>query len=183
MALSSDEQSNVRELLRLAGGGDKAAEEELFRIVYTELRRIARYAMQGERPDHTLQPAALVHEAFVRLVGEQIPWNNRAHFFAVAATTMRRVLIDYARSLGAQKRQAGNGSRSMAHSGADGVGRCPDAFGRQTSGRLPRGGVAIFHGTEPGGNGRHIGREHQNRAARLKFSRAWLHAELASVSA
>ncbi|MGO4880718.1 MAG: ECF-type sigma factor [Bryobacteraceae bacterium] len=107
MALSSDEQSNVRELLRLAGGGDKAAEEELFRIVYTELRRIARYAMQGERPDHTLQPAALVHEAFVRLVGEQIPWNNRAHFFAVAATTMRRVLIDYARSLGAQKRQAG----------------------------------------------------------------------------
>jgi RNA polymerase sigma factor (TIGR02999 family) len=107
MALSSASQQNVTALLLRAGDGDEEAQEELFRAVYSELRRMARRAMQGERPAHTLQPTALVHEVFVRLVGEQIPWSSRGHFFAVAATTMRRVLIDYARSLGARKRQPG----------------------------------------------------------------------------
>jgi len=100
-------EPNVTELLRLAGAGDQVAQEQLCVTVYEELRRIARHAMQGERPNHTLQPTALVHEAFVKLVKDPIPWNNRAHFFAVAANTMRRVLIDHARALGAKKRHGG----------------------------------------------------------------------------
>jgi len=101
------EQKGVTELLHLAGTGDAAANEELFRVIYHELRRMARGAMRAERDDHTLQPTGLVHEAFLRLVGEPIVWADRAHFFAVAARTMRRVLIDHARRGKAQKKFQG----------------------------------------------------------------------------
>ena len=74
-------------------------------LVYTELRRIAQNYLRNERPDHTLQSTALVHEAYVRLTGQNLPqWQNRAHFFAVAAQLMRQILVDYARSHRASKR-------------------------------------------------------------------------------
>jgi RNA polymerase sigma factor (TIGR02999 family) len=74
-------------------------------LVYAELRRIAHHYLQNERPGHTLQSTALVHEAYVRLTGQDFPhWQNRAHFFAVAAQLMRQILVDYARSHGAAKR-------------------------------------------------------------------------------
>ncbi len=86
-------------------GGDRAALDQLVPIVHGELRRLARHYMRGERDDHTLQTSALINEAYMRLVDHKnIDWQNRAHFFGVAAQAMRRVLVDHARSRGYQKR-------------------------------------------------------------------------------
>jgi RNA polymerase sigma factor (TIGR02999 family) len=91
-------------LARLREGRQEAA-NELVPLVYGELRRMAGAYMQHERPGHTLQATALVHEAYMRLVGEEsVEWQNRAHFFAIAAHTMRQVLLDYARRRHADKR-------------------------------------------------------------------------------
>jgi RNA polymerase sigma factor (TIGR02999 family) len=79
--------------------GDPEALDGLMQIVYNELRRLANHYLRSERPDHTLQPTALVHEAYLRLTGQnQVHWQNRAHFFGVAAQMMRRVLVDHARA-------------------------------------------------------------------------------------
>lgn len=87
--------------------GNKNAEAKLMPLVYDELRRIAGAYMRGERPDHTLQPTALVHEAYLRLVEQRkVEWRNRAHFFGVAAQLMRRILVDYARAQQTDKRRA-----------------------------------------------------------------------------
>jgi RNA polymerase sigma factor (TIGR02999 family) len=86
-------------------GGDREALDSLMPLVYEELRRIARRYLQNERENHTLQSTALVHEAYVRLVGQNLPqWQNRAHFFAVAAQLMRQILVDHARTHRAAKR-------------------------------------------------------------------------------
>jgi RNA polymerase sigma factor (TIGR02999 family) len=85
--------------------GDREAGDQLIILVYHELKRLAVHLIRAERPDHTLQPTALVHELYLRLFGsEPIDWQNRAHFFAIAARQMRRVLTDYARSGQALKR-------------------------------------------------------------------------------
>ena len=85
--------------------GNNEAESRLVPLVYTELRRLARRYMRQERPDHTLQATALVHEAYLRLAGEkEISWQNRAHFYGVAANIMRRILVDHARAKQAKKR-------------------------------------------------------------------------------
>ena len=79
--------------------GDPQALEALMQLVYKELRRLANHYLRSERRDHTLQPTALVHEAYLRLTGQnQVHWQNRAHFFGVAAQMMRRVLVDHARA-------------------------------------------------------------------------------------
>jgi RNA polymerase sigma factor (TIGR02999 family) len=98
----------VTELLAGAQRGDSAATEELFPIVYEELRRLAAGLIRDEGRAHTLQATALVHEAYMRLVGpEQTPWENRAHFFGAAAQAIRRILIDHARSKLRIKRGSG----------------------------------------------------------------------------
>jgi RNA polymerase sigma factor (TIGR02999 family) len=95
----------VTELLVRWGEGDGAAGEVLIPLVYDELRRVARHFLASQRPDHTLQSAALVHEAYLRLVGNRrMDWQNRQHFFAVAAQSMRQILVDHARQHGAVKR-------------------------------------------------------------------------------
>ena len=97
--------TQVTELLVRWREGDRAALDSLLPLVYDELRRIARHYLQGERPGHTLQSTALVNEAYVRLVAQDFPqWQNRAHFFAVAAQIMRQILVDHARSHRASKR-------------------------------------------------------------------------------
>ena len=97
--------NQVTELLVRWRGGDKAALDSLMPLVYTELRRIANHYLRGERSDHTLQSTALVHEAYVRMTEQDLPqWQNRAHFFAVAAQLMRQILVDHARSHRASKR-------------------------------------------------------------------------------
>jgi RNA polymerase sigma factor (TIGR02999 family) len=95
----------VTRLLAEISGGNRQAESELIPLVYNELRRIAANLMRQERPNHTLQPTAVVHEAYLRLIRQQaVSWQSKAHFLAVAATLMRRILLDYARARGRQKR-------------------------------------------------------------------------------
>lgn len=97
--------SEVTRLLQAIGEGDHHATAELFPLVYEELRRLARSHMTRERKDHTLEATALVHEAYLRLVGDTLPhWDGRGHFFTAAAEAMRRILIDHARSKNAVKR-------------------------------------------------------------------------------
>ncbi len=88
-------------------GGDSRALDLLIPLVYEELRQVAARHLAVERSDHTLQSTALVHEAYARLVGVHIPWQDRAHFFAVASGTMRRILVDHARARRAEKRGGG----------------------------------------------------------------------------
>ena len=96
---------DVTQLLRQLRAGQPDAADQLVPLIYRELRRIAGAQMARERPGHTLQATAVVHEAYMRLAGEQdIEWQNRAHFFGIAARTMRRVLLDYARQRHAGKR-------------------------------------------------------------------------------
>lgn len=101
-------QSEITRLLAEWGNGDRAALERLTPLVYAELRRIASRQMQRERPGHTLQPTALVNEAFMRLAGgDAATWQDRAHFYAVCARVMRRILIDHARANARDKRGGG----------------------------------------------------------------------------
>lgn len=104
--------SEVTQLLLAWGQGDRGALDRLLPLVYDELRRLARRHMRRERPGHTLQTTALVHEAYLRLVNqENVRWQNRAQFFGVAAELMRRILVDHARALHSAKR--GSGARTV----------------------------------------------------------------------
>jgi RNA polymerase sigma factor (TIGR02999 family) len=95
----------VTNLLRQWSGGDSRAFNELVSVVYQELRRLAHYHLRQERNGHTLQTTALVHEVYLRLCGQdELRWEDRAHFFAVSARMMRRILVDYLRRRGAEKR-------------------------------------------------------------------------------
>jgi RNA polymerase sigma-70 factor (ECF subfamily) len=109
--------SQVSGLLRRWSSGDDRALERLVPIVYEELRRLAHYHLRRERDGHTLQTTALVHEVYLRLCRQDQPpqWEDRAHFFAVAARMMRRILVDYARSHSAEKRGGDVHREPMEH--------------------------------------------------------------------
>ena len=110
MPASEDEsqRQQVSRLLADWSNEDPAARDALVAIVYKELRRLAHHYMQGERPNHTLQTTALVNEAYLRLTDlTRMQWRDRAHFFAMAATLMRRVLVDHARERASDKRGGG----------------------------------------------------------------------------
>lgn len=103
-----DRASEVTGLLHAWSAGDASAAERLMPLVYDALRSLAARQMRGERPGQTLHPTALVHEAFLRLSGQrEVAWQNRVHFFALAAQAMRRVLTDHARARAADKRAGG----------------------------------------------------------------------------
>ena len=94
-------------LQRWQQGGDKSALDEMLPAVYDELRRLAQVYLNRERPDHSLQPTELVHEAYMRLIAQrEVDWHNRAHFLGVAAQVIRRVLLHHAENRAAQKREA-----------------------------------------------------------------------------
>ncbi len=106
--MSAASSTQINRLLASWGHGDEEARDELIPLIYKELRRIARRHLWHERPDHTLQSAALVNEAYLRLVRQEPPeWQNRAHFFGVAAQVMRHILVDHARNRVAAKRGGG----------------------------------------------------------------------------
>jgi RNA polymerase sigma factor (TIGR02999 family) len=106
-------QPSITRLLQRWRDGDARALEQLAPLVYTELRRLASSYLRRERPNHTLQPTELVHEAFVRLIRQDTPdYRNRAHFMAIAAVHMRQILVDHARRRGRAKR--GGGTMMMA---------------------------------------------------------------------
>jgi len=103
-----DTALGVTTLLRAWSRGDQGAFEQLTPLVYDELRRRARQYLRAERPNHTLRPTALVHEVYLRLAGlDQVDWQDRAHFFALAARQMRRILVDSARARKYQKHGGG----------------------------------------------------------------------------
>jgi RNA polymerase sigma factor (TIGR02999 family) len=102
-------RQQLTQLLREWTRGDSRAHDALAEFVYHELHRLAQSYMRRERPDHTLQATALVHEAYLRLVDQRVDWKSRAHFFSVAATMMRRILVDHAKEHRARKRGAGVG--------------------------------------------------------------------------
>jgi len=97
----------VTQLLKAMHDGNSTAAERLLPLVYSELHRLAQAYMRRERPDHTLQATALINEAYLRLAGEDIDWNSRAHFIGLAAHVMRQVLVDYARQHNAERRAGG----------------------------------------------------------------------------
>lgn len=108
MSDTSSQAGELRSALEAATRGDGQAAEALLPILYGELKRLAHSYMNRQRPDHTLQTTALVHEAYMRLVGESDPgWNGRGHFFAAAAQAMRQILIEQARRRNALKRGGG----------------------------------------------------------------------------
>jgi RNA polymerase sigma-70 factor (ECF subfamily) len=103
----------VTRLLIAMQDGQRDAESRLLTLVYDELRRLAAGYLRHERPDHTLQATALVHEAYLKLAGQNATWQNRGHFFGVAAQAMRRVLVDHARAFCAGKRGSGQAKISL----------------------------------------------------------------------
>ncbi len=107
--------STITGILNRARHGDHDAASELLPLVYRELRQLASGYLSAERGNHTLQPTALVHEAYIHLIGRTGEWKNRAHFLAASATAMRRVLIDHARARRAAKR-GGGATRVSLHS-------------------------------------------------------------------
>lgn len=108
LAVVADSPTPVTQLLGRWRGGDREALDSLIPLVYNELKNIAQYYLRNERPGHTLQSTALVHEAYVRMIKQDLPeWQNRAHFFAVAAQLMRQILVDHARAYRAGKRGGG----------------------------------------------------------------------------
>jgi RNA polymerase sigma-70 factor, ECF subfamily len=114
----SADTEQVTALLIAASGGNVEALNQLFPLVYDELRRLARQRLRAERGDHTLSTTALVHEAYLRLVGQtQVQWQSRAHFLAVASTAMRRILINYA-----EMRKAGKRGGGALHVALEGIG-------------------------------------------------------------
>jgi RNA polymerase sigma factor (TIGR02999 family) len=107
MGNTAGNKTPITVLLRDWRNGDRQALDKLTPLVYDELRRIARGYLHAERPGHTLQSTALVHEAYVRLVDADVGWQDRAHFFAIAARTMRRILVDHAQARRTAKRGRG----------------------------------------------------------------------------
>jgi len=106
--MSPQPTADVTQLLVSWSMGNQAALDELMPLVYGELHRLAAAYLRRERPDHTLQSTALVHEAFLKLVNQrEVEWRNRAHFYGIAAQMIRRILVDYARSHHAEKRGSG----------------------------------------------------------------------------
>jgi len=115
----------VTRILSEVQAGNPTAAQQLFPLVYDELRKLAASKMAAERPDHTLQATALVHEAYMRLVDADQPWESRAHFYGAAANSMRQILVNWAHGRGATKRQ-GNWQRVEMDEGVSADGADPD---------------------------------------------------------
>ena len=105
--MNEAQSDEITQLLVAWSHGEESALEALTPIVYGELRRLAQSYMRRERAEHTLQSTAIVHEAFIRLIDQNVEWQSRAHFFAIAARMMRRILVDHARAKSRSKRGAG----------------------------------------------------------------------------
>ena len=105
--MATTQAEDFTRILNAAQAGDESAGKEVFTVIYHELRRLASARMAQEAAGHTLQPTALVHEAWLRLANPDAEWKNRAHFFGAASEAMRRILVDYARRRKSQKRGGG----------------------------------------------------------------------------
>ncbi|MCC7003787.1 MAG: sigma-70 family RNA polymerase sigma factor [Gemmatimonadaceae bacterium] len=181
--------SPVSQLLIDWRSGDREALDRLIPLVHAELHRMAAECLRGERPGHTLQPTALVNEAYLRLIGANVAWQDRAHFFAVAATTMRRVLVDHARAHGRLKR-AGRpvsleDSIIIAPGRADDFLIVDDALDRLTAQDARAARVIELHyfgGLTYEETAEALGISAATVDRDLRFARAWLHRELVEAA-
>ncbi len=179
----------VTALLERAERGDRTATDELFPLIYAELRELADHYLSGEAPGQTLQATALVHEVYLRLVGPgDVGWQNRGHFFGAAARAIRRILIDRARARRRDKR--GGGRRPLPLEAADGVGvDGPSLDLLALDEALQRLGILdaqkaqvvelrFFGGLTGDETARALGLSPATVARHWQFARIWLHREL-----
>lgn len=181
--------TEVSRLLHSWRAGDGDALDRLIPLVHDELRRMAEVCMRGERAGHTLQPTALVHEAYLRLIGAEVAWQDRAHFFAVAATTMRRVLVDHARAKGRAKRDGRPVSLEesilIAPDRADDLLVVDDALDRLEEHDARAAKVVELHyfgGLTYEETAEALGVSAATVDRDLRFARAWLHRELVDAA-
>ena len=179
---------NVTQILHTIDSGDAKAAAELLPLVYEELRKLAQDRMSAEAPDHTLQATALVHEAYIRLVGKNDPgWQNRGHFFAAAAEAMRRILVDHARAKQADKR-GGDWQRisleaagNLALVASDDVVLLDETL-RELTRHDPLGGKLVelryFAGLSVDEAGAAMGISAATAYRHWSFARAWLHSQM-----
>jgi RNA polymerase sigma-70 factor, ECF subfamily len=190
----SEPRPNSGEVTRLLGemrDGSKAAEEQLLEVVYPELRRMASRYLRGERAGHTLQPTALVNEAYMQLAGQlDKDWQNRNHFFAVAAQLMRRILVDYARSKKAAKRDGGlakvelTDALAISEDRLDEILAVDEALERlakldQRKARVVE--LRFFGGLTEEEVARVLGVDPRTVKRDWSFAKAWLHGEMGST--
>ncbi len=174
-------------LLKESRGGNEQAFGQLVPVVYDQLRKLASKCLLSERPGHTLHPTELVHEAYMRLVGADVDWQDRAHFYAVAARTMRRILVDYAKEQISQKRGGGSERISLEDIAVISPQTSPDvlaldeALGR-LSARDPRKGQIVellfFGGLTYEEVANVVGVSQATIHRDLQMAKAWLQNEL-----
>lgn len=183
--MNGPEQTEVSRLLLRWREGDAAALERLLPLVYDELHAIARRHMRGERPDHTLQTTGLIHEAYLRLCGADVTWKGRVHFLAVAAQTMRRVLVDHARARGRAKRGGGDAAVTLddvaAPARPDDVLALDEALARLSALDERKARVVELHyfgGLTYDETAAAVGISAATVDRELRLAKAWLHREL-----
>ena len=176
----------VTDFLRAWSGGDREALDAVIPLVHAELKRLARSRLAGERPNHTIQPTALVNEAYLRLRNERgMQWQDRSHFLAVAAQLMRFILVDHARKRRNQKRGGDQQIVALdvdvADLGAEGVLRIDDALTAlakvdERKARVVE--MRVFAGLSVAESARLLGVSVETIGRDWKFARAWLQREL-----
>ena len=186
--VSESDPHDVTELLSAIGEGDGRAAERLLPLVYERLRSLAARYMRHERPDHTLQPTALVHEAYVRLIdGATMNWLGKTHFFATAATQMRRILIEHARARAAAKRGGGATRVDLSASGFAAPGQTVDMLAldealERLAAVSPRQSRVVelrfFAGMKGQEIADHVGVSRNTVVRELRMAQGWLHREL-----
>ncbi len=183
---------DITQLLRAWREGDREALDALMPLIYDELRRRAAQQLRRERPGHTLQATALVHEAFIRLAGQRTPdWRDRAHFFAIASRVMRQVMVDHARARHAKKR--GDGATRLSLDEAllvspdqsQGLVALDDALAalaKQDEAKARLVEMRFFGGLSIEDTAEVLGISPATVKRHWSFARAWLHKEIASRS-
>ena len=188
--MTSPADKDVTTLLLEWSQGSQAALDQVTPLIYDELRRLAARQLRRERPGHTLQSTALVHEAYLKLIDQQrVQWHDREHFFAVASQMIRRILVSYARSRNSIKRGAGRTMLTLNDAGTAGTTSeidliaLDDALGRLSrldpqQGRIIE--LRFFGGVSIQGTAKLLGISTTTVNRDWKLARAWLHRELAS---
>jgi RNA polymerase sigma-70 factor, ECF subfamily len=189
----NSEPGEITQLLAEMKLGNRDAETRLFSLIYGELRRIARNYMHNERADHSLQPTALVHEAYLRLCKmHSVDWQNRSHFLAVSAHTMRRILVDHARAKHAEKRglewnqvSLEVGELSAAAESTLNIVELDEALGRleafdQRQAKVVE--MRFFGGLSEGEIGAELGISERTVKRDWRIAKAWLYHELLQSS-
>ena len=190
MGSDANGANHASEVTRLLGAwrrGEAAALDQLTPLVYHELHRLARRAMRGERPDHTLQTTALVHEAFIALADARVDWVDRAHFYAIAARQMRRILVNHAEAHRAAKRGGGaphldlDAALEVVGAPGAGIGDLDDALRRLEAVDLRKAQALELHyfgGLTYDEIAAVLGVSASTVDTEMRFAKAWLRARL-----